>query len=138
MRDKVRSLGVTLRPHVKTAKSIDVLNVLSGGKPIPITVSTLAEARYFFAHGVTDILYAVGIAPVKLHEVAELIRVGCNLRVILDTLEAAHALREFAEAEQLTIGTLIEIDSDGHRAGVASDDPLLIDIGRALGTISQA
>ena len=89
MRDKVRSLGVELRPHVKTSKSIDVLRVLAGGASLPITVSTLAEARYFFEHGVTDILYAVGIAPVKLPEVAHLIRAGCKLRIILDTPEAA-------------------------------------------------
>ena len=62
MRDKVRQLGVTLRPHVKTSKSIDVLRVLAAGTDVPITVSTLAEARYFFARGVADILYAVGIA----------------------------------------------------------------------------
>ena len=66
MRERARNLGVTLRPHVKTSKSIDVLRILSGGIDIPITVSTLAEAQYFFAHGVRDILYAVGIAPVKL------------------------------------------------------------------------
>ena len=58
MRDKVRALGVGLRPHVKTSKSIDVLRVLAAGADLPITVSTLAEARYFFAHGVTDILNA--------------------------------------------------------------------------------
>src|SRR6185437_10386152 len=133
MREKVRALGVTLRPHVKTSKSIDVLRVLAGGGDLPITVSTLAEARYFFAHGVTDILYAVGIAPVKLPEVAELIRAGCKLRIILDPVEAAAAVRGFAEAEGVNIEALIEIDSDGHRAGVAPDDPLLIEIGRALG-----
>jgi D-serine deaminase-like pyridoxal phosphate-dependent protein len=133
MRDKVRQLGVTLRPHVKTSKSIDVLRVLSGGADVPITVSTLAEARYFFAHGVTDILYAVGIAPVKLPEVAELIRSGCKLRIILDTPEAAEAVRAFVQAEGVTIEALIEIDSDGHRAGVAPGDPLLVDIGRRLG-----
>jgi D-serine deaminase-like pyridoxal phosphate-dependent protein len=133
MREKVRSLGVTLRPHVKTSKSIDVLRVLAGGGEVPITVSTLAEARYFFAHGVTDILYAVGIAPVKLPEVAELIRSGCKLRIILDTLEAADAVREFVEAEGVPIEVLVEIDSDGHRAGVNPDDPLLIEIGRRLG-----
>ena len=133
MRDKVRELGVALRPHVKTAKSIDVLRVLSGGDDMPITVSTLAEARYFFAHGVTDILYAVGIAPVKLPEVAELIRAGCKLRVILDTPEAAEAVRHFIDAEGVRIEALIEIDSDGHRAGVAPTDPLLIEIGRHLG-----
>jgi D-serine deaminase-like pyridoxal phosphate-dependent protein len=133
MREKVRALGVALRPHVKTSKSIDVLEVLAGGANLPITVSTLAEARYFFAHGVTDILYAVGIAPVKLPEVAQLIRAGCKLRIILDTPEAAEAVHSFAEAEALPIEVLIEIDSDGHRAGVRPDDPLLVDIGRRLG-----
>jgi D-serine deaminase-like pyridoxal phosphate-dependent protein len=133
MRDKVRSLSVTLRPHVKTSKSIDVLRVLSGGEDWPITVSTLAEARYFFERGVTDILYAVGIAPVKLPEVAELIRAGCKLRIILDTPDAADAVRSFSDAEGLPIETLIEIDSDGHRAGVSPGDPLLLEIGRKLG-----
>jgi len=133
MRDKVGALGVTLRPHVKTSKSIDVLNVLTGGTPCPITVSTLAEARYFFAHGVTDILYAVGIAPVKLPEIVELVRAGCTLRIIVDTLEAAAAVSAFVAAEGVAIEALIEIDSDGHRAGVAPDDPLLVEIGERLG-----
>jgi D-serine deaminase-like pyridoxal phosphate-dependent protein len=133
MRAKVRQLEVTLRPHVKTSKSIDALKVLAGGVDVPITVSTLAEARYFFAHGGRDILYAVGIAPVKLPEVADLIRAGCRLRVILDTLEAADAVRAFSAGEGVPIEALVEIDSDGHRAGVAPGDPLLIDIGRRLG-----
>jgi D-serine deaminase-like pyridoxal phosphate-dependent protein len=133
MRDKVRELGVQLRPHVKTSKSVNVLRVLTGGTDVPITVSTLAEARYFFANGVTDILYAVGIAPVKLPEVADLIRAGCKLRVILDTVEAAAAVRQFVDAYGVPIDALIEIDSDGHRAGVAPHDPLLIDIGQAVG-----
>ena len=132
MRVKVLKLGVTLRPHVKTSKSIDVLKVLAGEADPPITVSTLAEARYFFEHGVTDILYAVGIAPAKLPDVAALIRSGCRLRVILDTLEAADALRTFAQAEDVPIEALIEIDSDGHRAGVSADDPMLLEIGRRL------
>ena len=132
MRDKVRQLGVTLRPHVKTSKSIDVLQVLAGGDAVPITVSTLAEARYFFAHGVADILYAVGIAPVKLSEVANLVRAGCRLRVILDTAEAADAVRAFADNAGVSIEALIEIDSDGHRAGVDPNDPLLVEIGRRL------
>lgn len=133
VRAKVRSLGVTLRPHVKTFKSIDVLKVLADGADLTITVSTLAEARYFFAHGVTDILYAVGIAPVKLPEVAELVRAGCKLGIILDTCEAADAVRAFIDGEGIPIDVLIEIDSDGHRAGVEPGDPLLLEIGRRLG-----
>jgi D-serine deaminase-like pyridoxal phosphate-dependent protein len=133
MRENVGALGARLRPHVKTAKSIDVLRVLAGDEALPITVSTLAEARYFFERGVRDILYAVGIAPVKLPEIAGLIRAGCKLRIILDTLEAAESVRSFSETEAVAIGVLIEIDSDGHRAGVAPGDPLLIEIGRRLG-----
>ena len=133
MRDKVRALGVTLRPHVKTSKSIDVLRVLAGGDVVPITVSTLAEARYFFEQGVTDILYAVGIAPVKLPEVAALIRAGCKLKIILDTLDATDAVRAFIDAETLPIEALIEIDSDGHRAGVDPNDPALMEIAQRLG-----
>ena len=55
-----------LRPHMKTAKSIDVARLAIEGQPGGITVSTLAEAEYFAAHGITDILYAVAITPQKL------------------------------------------------------------------------
>lgn len=138
MRDRVAELGVTLRPHVKTSKSIDVLRVLSGGADLPITVSTLAEARYFFDAGVRDILYAVGIAPVKLPQVAELIRRGCALRVILDSVDAAEAVQAFGSSEGLTIEALIEVDTDGRRAGVAPNDELLIGIARRLSARSGA
>jgi D-serine deaminase-like pyridoxal phosphate-dependent protein len=132
MRERVRQLGVTLRPHVKTSKSIDVLRILSGAAEIPITVSTLAEARYFFERGVRDILYAVGIAPVKLPQVAEFLRAGCKLRVILDSPEAAEAAQAFGSAEGLTVEALIEVDTDGCRAGVAPEDDRLVEIAKRL------
>jgi D-serine deaminase-like pyridoxal phosphate-dependent protein len=138
MRSRVRELGATLRPHVKTSKSIDVLQVLAGADGVPITVSTLAEARYFFANGVRDILYAVGIAPVKLPQVAVLIRAGCCLRVILDSIDAADAVQAFGSAEGLTIEALIEVDTDGRRAGVGPEDDLLIEIARGLASGSGA
>ena len=132
MRERVRQFGVTLRPHVKTSKSIDVLRILAGGADIPITVSTLAEARYFLERGLRDILYAVGIAPVKLPQVAELLRAGCKLRVILDSPEAAEAVQAFGSAEGLTIEALIEVDTDGCRAGVAPEDDRLVEIAKRL------
>jgi D-serine deaminase-like pyridoxal phosphate-dependent protein len=132
MRERTRQLGVTLRPHVKTSKSIDVFKVLSGGADFPITVSTLAEAHYFFARGARDILYAVGIAPVKLPQVGDLVRAGCRMRVILDSLDAAEAVNGFGSSEGLTIEALIEVDTDGHRAGIAPDDELLIEVARRL------
>ena len=52
-------LGVALRPHVKTAKSLAVAALMHHGRPGPITVSTLAEAEAFADGGYTDITYAV-------------------------------------------------------------------------------
>ena len=99
----------------------------------PVTVSTLKEADYFFGHGFTDILYAVGIAPHKLKQVSDLRAHGCDLKIILDNLEAAQSVAAFAAQSGKPVPTLIEIDSDGHRAGVHPESDTLISIGRALG-----
>ena len=59
-------LGVPLRLHVKTAKSLEAVALVLDGRKDPITVSTLKEAEQFFEGGYRDILYAVGFAPGKL------------------------------------------------------------------------
>ena len=56
MSDRLREAGVVLRPHLKTAKSIQVGRMAVEGHEGRITVSTLAEARYFAAGGFKDIL----------------------------------------------------------------------------------
>jgi D-serine deaminase-like pyridoxal phosphate-dependent protein len=132
MRERLAGLRVAFRPHVKTCKSIEVARELMPTPQGPITVSTLREAEQFFAHGVTDILYAVGIAPAKLGHVAELRRRGCDLAVILDSVEAAQAVTQAVKRDGLDIPALIEIDTDGHRAGVLPHDALLLDIAAEL------
>ena len=72
MREQVRKLGVTFRPHVKTHKCIEVARRMMETPEGPITVSTLKEAEYFAQQGVKDILYAVCISPNKLDHVAAL------------------------------------------------------------------
>jgi D-serine deaminase-like pyridoxal phosphate-dependent protein len=129
MRQHVTRLGTQLRPHVKTAKALDVVQRAVKPGAGGITVSTLKEAEQFFAAGYRDILYAVGIAPNKLDHVAALRNRGCELTIILDNVEAAHAVA----ARGTVIPALIEIDSDGHRAGVKPGDTRLLEIGKILG-----
>lgn len=47
-----------------------------------ITVSTLKEAEHFLAQGITDILYAVALAPHRLAQVLSLRQRGCRLQVL--------------------------------------------------------
>src|ERR1700745_2311821 len=82
-------LAMPLRPHMKTAKSIDVARLATAGQPGGITVSTLAEAEYFAGHGITDILYAVGITPQKLDKLAKLNSAGAGVMVLTDDLDVA-------------------------------------------------
>ena len=132
MREHLTQLRVALRPHVKTAKSIDVVRRAFAEQPEGITVSTLKEAEHFFSHGVTDILYAVAIAPNKLDHVAELRAQGADISVILDSVAAADALADRGEALATEFPALIEIDCDGHRSGVKPGDATLVDIGARL------
>ena len=133
MRTQLAGLGgVAHRPHLKTAKSVEVARLVAGTNG-PITVSTLLEAERFGEAGFTDILYAVGIAPNKLERVIALRRRGIDLSIVTDNVEAAEAVASAAREAGETIPVLIEIDSDGHRAGVRPDQPeLLVAIAGAL------
>lgn len=132
LRAHASNLGVTLRPHLKTSKSVEVARrTLEGGNG-PATVSTLKEAEVFFAAGITDIVYAVGISPDKLPRVTALREAGCDLTVILDSVEQAEAVVQHARAVGDRLPVLIEIDSDGHRSGLAPDSPAIVAVGRSL------
>ena len=123
-----RHPGVMLRPHMKTAKSAAVADLAAPGKGA-ITVSTLAEARYFADHGFRDQLYAVGIVPAKLDAVAALNAAGNAVKIITDDLDVARAIASHPG----TLPTLVEVDVGEGRAGVAPDGQALLDIAAALG-----
>ncbi len=134
MRTRLAAHGVALRPHLKTCKSIDVARrVLADDTDASmITVSTLKEAEYFAAHGLRDILYAVAIVPSKIAQIAHLHQRGVRLSVVLDSVQAAQALAAEVSRHDLQLPVLIEIDCDGHRAGIAPGDPALLQIAAIL------
>lgn len=132
MRDHAARLGVKFRPHGKTAKNIEIMRLALEGQFGGIAVSTLAEAEYYFAQGIRDIFYAVGIAPVKLERVAGLIQRGADLAVLLESREQARLVAQQGRRSGVVIPALIEIDSDGHRTGVTPGDSVLVEIGRLL------
>ncbi|WP_303763385.1 alanine racemase, partial [Sphingobium yanoikuyae] len=130
LRAHLDGLGVGMRPHLKTAKSIEVAQQLMPTAQGPATVSTLQEARRFAEAGVRDILYAVGISPAKLPEILALRAQGVDLAIVLDSVEQAEAVAAASRAAGTAIPALIEIDCDGHRSGVQPGDAARL---RAIG-----
>lgn len=122
---------LTLRPHMKTAKCVEVAR-LATGEGGPVTVSTLHEAEYLADHGFDDILYAVGLSAGKLPRLGRLAARVRHMGVILDNMAAAQALVAFHDQGGPRLPALIEIDTDGHRSGLRPDQDELIEIGRVL------
>ncbi|MBD3812635.1 MAG: alanine racemase [Betaproteobacteria bacterium] len=131
MREHVARLGVSLRPHMKTAKSAEVARraLPQGGG---ITVSTLREAEYFFGHGYHDLFYAVGASPQKLDRAAALMRRGARLLLALDQPEAARAIAERGSALGLAFEVMIEIDCGDGRCGLDAQSSALLEVAAEL------
>jgi D-serine deaminase-like pyridoxal phosphate-dependent protein len=130
---RAAQLGVQLRPHMKTAKSVDVGRLATREGSVGVTVSTLAEAEHFAQAGFRDITYAVGIAGHKVASLAGLQRrYGARISLLSDNVAAVHDVAKHAEAAGERFQVLIEIDSGGGRGGVPADGPALLDIAEAV------
>ena len=144
MNRRLLSQGVSMRPHVKTAKSLPIIDRMLAEQPnTKVTVSTLAEASHCVDAGIKDILYAVGIVPNKMAAVQALNRRGGQCAVLLDSVVMARALAAACSANatapsgdgsvgQASLRVYIELDVDQHRAGVVPAGAELIEIAHRL------
>lgn len=132
MQQRMGTLGVRLRPHIKTSKCLPVIQAQINAGASGVTVSTLKEAEHCFIAGINDVFYAVAIAPGKLPQALALRRKGCNLSVLTDSVSGAQAIVAFAQQHDERFDVWIEIDCDGHRSGLAAEDDSLIDVARIL------
>ncbi len=132
MQGRMNGLGVQLRPHFKTSKCLPVIQAQIAAGARGVTVSTLKEAECCFAAGIHDVFYAVAIAPHKLPQALALRRKGCQLSLLTDSLAAAQAIVAFGRDQAEVFDVWIEVDCDGHRSGLTADDPMLVEVARAL------
>nr|WP_122423782.1 DSD1 family PLP-dependent enzyme [Pseudomonas viridiflava] len=132
MQQRMNKLDVRLRPHVKTSKSLPVIEAQLAAGACGVTVSTLKEAEHCFAHGIDDVFYAVAMAPGKLHQALALRRKGCRLSILTDSVVAAQHIVAFGQEHDERFEVWIEIDCDGHRSGLAADDETLVAVARLL------
>ena len=72
------------------------------------------------------------MAAVKLPQVRALRDQGCDLKIIVDSVEAAQAIVDFGCEHRHILEVWLEVDTDGHRAGLKPDGDELIAVGRTL------
>ena len=132
MQQRMTAFGVSFRPHAKTTKCAQVVKAQIDAGARGITVSTLKEAEQFFAYGIHDIVYAVGMVPTKLSQALALRRKGCALKIVADSVAGAQAIAAFGREHKEPFEVWIEIDVDGHRSGIAPEDEALLMVARTL------
>lgn len=133
MAARCADLGVTLRPHLKTPKSLDVAARAVPDKAAPITVSTLREAEAFAQGGYRNILCAAAAAPNKLAHADRIQReTGARVILVCDSVALIEAARPRAKVLSAQFDFLIEVDCGEHRSGVQPASADLLDIAAAL------
>jgi D-serine deaminase-like pyridoxal phosphate-dependent protein len=110
-----------LRPHVKTHKTREIVQMQLEAGIRKHKCATIAEAEMLAACGVPDVLIAYPLVGPNCGRLARLIRAypSCRFSVIVDHPAGIMALSQAMSAEQLQVDALLDIDVGQHRTGVA-------------------
>jgi D-serine deaminase-like pyridoxal phosphate-dependent protein len=133
MATHARALGVALRPHAKTHKSVAIAQRQLAHGAVGLTVATVAEAEIFAAAECRDLFVAYPIHAEGPR--AERLRALCQvarLRVGADSVEGVRRLASAVRAgtpEAAPLAIAVEVDSGHHRSGCAAERA--IDVARA-------
>jgi D-serine deaminase-like pyridoxal phosphate-dependent protein len=127
------SLGVKLRPHIKTHKTPEIARLQIGAGAIGVTCAKIGEAEVMVDAGIDDVLLAYPtVGEIKIRRLMSLME-RARMIVALDSREAAEALSDALAAEDRILDVYVEVDTGQHRAGVlAGEDAvgLALDLAR--------
>lgn len=123
MATAMRERGVSLRPHAKTHKSIEVGRRQLEAGAAGLTVGTVGEAETFVDGGLDDLFIAYPMVPLgpkaeRLRAVAR----RASIRLGIDSVVGAHAVADALGDDRERVSVLVEIDCGGRRSGVAPPD----------------
>ncbi|MEX2546597.1 MAG: alanine racemase [Chloroflexota bacterium] len=121
MAEAVAARGISLRPHVKTHKSVALARMQLEAGAVGITVGTLGEAEVMAKGGINDILlayplWAEGRKAARLRALHE--RDDLTFVVGVDSVAGARSLAAAVAGSTKSLRVLIELDPQYHRTGV--------------------
>jgi D-serine deaminase-like pyridoxal phosphate-dependent protein len=129
-----KSHGLRLRPHTKTHKSTRIGRRQLESGAAGLTVAKVSEAEVMLGAAPDDLLIAFPIVGhAKLERLMQVAR-KTRVTVALDSEVAARELSAAAQAAQVEIGVLAEVDAGLGRVGVTAGQPLL-DLARVIGKL---
>ncbi len=126
--------GVRLRPHAKSHKSLTIGRRQLEHGATGLCVAKTGEAAVFAGAGFEDLLLAYPTVGWRAEAAAELAERHPRLRlaVAIDSLDGVRDLARAVADRGVTLAVWIKIDTGLHRAGLAPEDPSLVDLARLV------
>ena len=119
MQAKAAAEGVTLRPHIKTHKSVAIARRQQALGARGITVATVREAEVFAGAGFTDVRVAYPVVGADKHErLLRLMKADVRVSFCVDTERGAQAASDVYHRHGRRAEVLIEVDTGHGRCGV--------------------
>ena len=120
MQKAISGNGLSLRPHVKSHKSVNLAKRQLEAGAAGITVSSIGEAEVFAEAGFGDIFlaYTIWAAGLRGQRIRELHRRLPQFSVGVDSVAAAGQLASATRGGDRPLRVLVEIDSGAGRTGV--------------------
>ena len=116
LQQAAQAAGLTLRPHAKTHKSLEIARRQIAAGAVGLTVATVSEAEVFVDGGVDDlfIAYPLWVDAERAERLRRLLQ-KAELAVGVDSVDSARQLGSMAGPRPRV---RVEIDSGHHRSGV--------------------
>jgi D-serine deaminase-like pyridoxal phosphate-dependent protein len=119
-----RSVGVNLRPHIKTHKTVQIARLQVAAGAIGVTCAKVGEAEVMVNEaGIQDVLLAYPtIGEPKIRRLKPLLK-KARIVVAVDSIQAATMLSAaFADEDNLRLEVMLEVNTGQNRSGVMVGD----------------
>jgi D-serine deaminase-like pyridoxal phosphate-dependent protein len=118
MRESSKALGVTVRPHVKTHKCIEIAQRTVAAGAVGVCCATIGEAEAMALGGLKGILITAPLSsPDAIDRLRRILLRGADVSIVADHPNAVAPLAAIATAAGRTLPVLVDIDVGLGRTG---------------------
>lgn len=107
------------RPHIKTHKTGEIIQLFTSYGISKIKCATIAEAELAATNGINDVLIAYQPAGFKINRLIQLIKAfpDCRFSCLVDDLEAARKIAALALKQETTVAVYADLNTGMNRTG---------------------
>ena len=115
----VHNNPLRLRPHIKTFKNKNILQLLQKYKINQVKTATITETKLAAAVGIKDILFAQQPTIAKLNLIIDLIKTfpEIHFSILIDNENTLKQINHFAQLHNITIHFYLDINTGMNRTG---------------------